>query len=98
MRRAARTDANQPAMVNDLRRLGYRVAITAQLGKGFPDLVVRHPTKETVMRLVEVKDPAQPPSKRALTEDEASFIRKWGAAVIVAERAEDVIKVMRAES
>ena len=40
-RRAARIDDNQTEIVAALRRVGCTVRITAQLGDGFPDLLVR---------------------------------------------------------
>jgi hypothetical protein len=40
MRKIAKTDENQPAIVEALRKAGCSVAITAQVGGGFPDLVV----------------------------------------------------------
>ncbi len=41
MRRAARIDDNQREIVEALRKAGATVRITAQLGDGFPDLLVR---------------------------------------------------------
>jgi hypothetical protein len=38
MRRAAKIDANQPELVKELRKLGFSIAFTFQLGKGFPDI------------------------------------------------------------
>ena len=40
MRLRAKTDVNQKAVVEQLRAIGATVAITSQLGKGFPDIVV----------------------------------------------------------
>ncbi len=94
MRRAARIDENQPALVKELRQAGYRVAVTSALGDGFPDLVVRHPNDQTALRLCEVKDPAKIPSKRKLTPDEQKFADIWGDAVVLIERFEDVAAVL----
>lgn len=93
-RRAARIDANQPALVKELRQAGYKVAITSGLGNGFPDLVVRHPTDQTALRLCEVKDPAKVPSARKLTKEEKEFAARWGDAVILIERFEDVTEAL----
>lgn len=92
MRRAAKVDDNQPQLVKDLRKMGYKVAITSQVGTGFPDLVVRHPSDQTALRLCEVKDPAKIPSKRRLRPGQEEFADEWGDAVILVERVEDVIE------
>ena len=93
MRRAARIDGNQSKIVRAARDLGYRVAITAALGKGFPDIVVFNPRRD-ILRLIEIKDPAQVPSARALTDDEKAFHAEWGRACAVVETVDDLIEVM----
>lgn len=74
MRRAARIDANQPAIVADLRRAGASVVSLAAIGKGCPDLAVGFRGRTY---LFEVKDPVQPPSGRKLTPDEQRFFETW---------------------
>jgi hypothetical protein len=54
MRRAAKIDATQLQAVEDLRRMGYSVAITSAVGKDFPDCVVG---KSGTDALVEFKTP-----------------------------------------
>lgn len=92
MRKRARVDANQPSLVKELRDLGYSVAITAQIGSGFPDLVVGKYGKNW---LLEVKDPAQPPSGRKLTIDEAAWHVEWKGQVAVVETVEDVLELTK---
>lgn len=89
MRKRGRVDANQPQMVKELRQLGYKVAITSNLGGQMLDLVVKAPGGDTV-RLIEVKDPAAKPSDRKLTDAEKDFIDEWGGACIIALTTEDV--------
>ena len=86
---AKRTDGNQTEIVEGLRKLGYSVAITSMMGKGFPDIVV---AKDFKTMLVEIKDPSQPPSKRKLTADASKFHAKWNDLVIVAETIHDITK------
>lgn len=91
MRRAAKVDANQPALVAQLRAAGYHVAPTHALGRGFPDLIVtgvRLPTGDVAALLVEVKD-----SRGKLTEDEQEWHAAYpeGGPLIVARCAEDVL-------
>ena len=50
--RAARTDANQAAIVSALEAAGWAVFSTASVGRGFPDLVCH---RRGAIRLVEVK-------------------------------------------
>ncbi len=90
-RRAARIDGNQNAVVEKLRRLGITVAITSALGDGFPDLVVGWRGRNV---LIELKDPAQPESKRKLTEDEKKFRDNWRGEVYTALNAGDVLHIL----
>lgn len=57
MRRRAKVDANQEAIVDAYRVAGWSVRSTAPLGEGFPDLVVSPPWDADYVFLVEVKIP-----------------------------------------
>lgn len=92
MRRARKVDANQPDIVEALRLLGCTVAITSDLGDGFPDLVVR---KGLVVRLVEVKDGAKPPSARKLTKHEQQFQQEWEPVYEIVESVDDAVRLAR---
>lgn len=74
MRRAARTDANQTAIVQALRDMGCTVQSLAAIGNGCPDLLVGY--KRATM-LLEVKDGTKPPSARRLTEDQIRWHGDW---------------------
>lgn len=80
-RRAARVDANQPSIVEALRAAGVRVAITSSLGDGFPDVVAYRPATG-LLRMLEIKDGAKPPSQRKLTPDEEEFAREFPVWVV----------------
>lgn len=91
MRRAAKVDANQPALVAQLRAAGYHVAPTHALGRGFPDLIVtgvRLPQGDVAALLVEVKD-----AHGRLTADEAAWHAAYpdGGPLIVAHGVDDVL-------
>lgn len=74
-RRAARTDANQTAIVKALRSFpGITVHSTAMVGDGFPDIVVGYADRAY---LFELKDPDKPPSARRLTPAEKKFAGLW---------------------
>lgn len=93
MRRAARTDANQQRIVEVLRGVGATVHPTHQLGAGFPDLVVGF---RGVNYLLEVKDGNKPPSKQALTDDEAEFITGWLGQVHIVNSDESALRAIGA--
>jgi hypothetical protein len=70
MRRAARVDANQTAIVTALRQAGARVWII-----GLPvDLLVGFRGKLTLM---ECKDGSKSPSRQAKTALQAKFFEDW---------------------
>ena len=79
MRRAAKTDRNQPEIVEALRKVGALVHPMHAVGGGFPDLLVGF---RGVVRLLEVKDGLAPPSQQALTPDQVKFHAVWPVAVV----------------
>ena len=85
-----RVDANQSTIVAELRDLGFLVAVTSDLGKGFPDIVVGDPRTGAVF-LCEVKNPEY---KWDLTEDEGRFHELWTGMVHIIEKTEDALRVM----
>lgn len=93
MRRIARTDANQKPIVEGLREIGASVAITSQLGTGFPDIVVGYKGRNY---LIEIKDGDKPPSQRKLTEDEVDFENKWRGQYAIAESLADAYVIIGA--
>ncbi len=81
MKQAARIDANQPDIVKHLRAIGCSVQSLAAVGHGVPDLLVG---RRAICVLIEVKDPAQAPSKRKLTTDQVEWHKLWKGQVGVA--------------
>ena len=73
-------DANHAEIAATFRNCGWSVADTADLGGGFPDLVVGY---QTVNYLIEVKDGSRPPSQRKLTAAETEFMRGWSGQYVV---------------
>jgi Holliday junction resolvase len=87
--RAHRRDLNQSAIVRVLRDAGATVVITADVGGGFPDLVVGWRGKTY---LVEVKNLTQ------LSEKQLEFIERWrGGPVIVLRTVDDVVRFLQEE-
>lgn len=92
MRRAAKVDANQKKIVKSLRGIpGVSVAITSQLGSGFPDLVIGY---KKVNYLIELKDGDKPPSARKLTADEESFYQSWKGQYVVCSSFDEIFKII----
>lgn len=89
--RAKRTDANQTAIVQALRKVGCSVTITSMVGDGFPDIVVGVNGKNF---LLEIKDKDQPPSKRVLTPEEKKFHEKWGGHVETVYSVDDALNIV----
>ncbi len=88
-----RVDSNQKQIVQSLRKLGFSVAITSMVGKGFPDIVVgRH----GVNYLFELKDGNKPASCQKLTLWEADFFATWKGKVEVATCLDDILKSFNA--
>ena len=90
--RARRIDGNQVAIVNALRKAGVTVAVTSRLGGGFPDLVASFAGKTV---LLEVKDPSQAPSDRALTPDEQRFHFTWQGTIGVVTTWQEAWDLLR---
>jgi hypothetical protein len=91
MRRAAKVDANQPAIIFALRSIGARVMPTHAVGQGFPDLVVSFRGRNI---LIEIKDGSKPPSARRLTPDQKIFHEGWDGELYVVESAEEAVRVL----
>ena len=96
MRRVARVDANQQAIVLAFRQMGCSVQSLAPIGAGCPDLVcgLHSHAGHTVNLLIEVKDGAKPPSRRRLTEEEARWHANWRGQVCIVESLEDVAQIV----
>jgi len=92
MRRAARVDANQAAIVAALRAAGATVQHLHQIGQGVPDLLVGYQGQNW---LLEVKDSSKPPSKRRLTPDEAAWVASWRGQAAVVSSVEEAIDLLR---
>lgn len=89
--RAAKIDANQPAIVHGLRAYGCSVQSLASIGKGTPDALCGY---RCVNFLFEIKDPAKPPSARKLTPDQTKWHADWKGAVYVIETLEQAIAII----
>ena len=91
MRRRAAVDRNHAEIRKVLRDLCVAVEDTSDVGRGFPDLVVK--TRRGTVLMVEVKDGSKPPSRRALTPDEQAFAGRWLSAYVVVSSVDEAIAV-----
>lgn len=93
MRRAARTDANQDAIVAALRAYGCSVQSLAALGKGCPDLLVGFRGQNWLM---ECKRQREDRKKRPdLTDDQVDWMRDWRGVVHVVLSADDALSFVK---
>jgi hypothetical protein len=93
MRRAAKVDATQAAIVSALRAAGAGVLSLAALGRGVPDLLIWY---RGGYLLLECKDGAKPPSHRKLTQDQQDWMAEWPGEVHVVLSPADALKAIGA--
>lgn len=94
MRRAAAVDSNHQQIIRTLEAAGCFVQSLATVGNGVADLLVCHRGR---LELLEVKDGKKPPSRRALTPDEAKWhakVARHGGRVWVVLCPEDALAAM----
>lgn len=91
MRRAAKVDANQAAIVNALREIGVTVQPLHAVGSGCPDLLCGFRGRNI---LIEVKDGDKYPSARKLTADQVKWHGGWKGQVAVVEDVDAAIAVV----
>ncbi|MVN78935.1 hypothetical protein GO988_21610 [Hymenobacter sp. HMF4947] len=91
LRTASRVDANQASIVRTLRAVGASVLHVHQLKNCF-DILVGYRGRTFLM---EIKDPAQPPSARELTPGEAEFKATWrGSTYHVVHTPQEAIAII----
>jgi Holliday junction resolvase len=82
-----RTDENQGEIIKALRKAGYTVEVTSNVGNGFPDLVT---CVSGAFVLLECKMP-----QKKLTAKEMKFHKKFlGCPVFVVYSAEDALLML----
>lgn len=97
MRRAAKVDANHNAIRKAFEDAGIWCYSTAQLGAGFPDLMVSRavPGVGPKTALIEIKDGSKPPSARMLTPQQLEFHARYPGACFVVTSVDDVVRVVQ---
>ena len=93
-RRAAKVDVNQPAIVAEIRALGWSVQHLHSLGQGCPDILVGVGKGQGKGKnyLFEIKNPEY---DGKLTDDEQDWHDSWRGQVAVVETIEDILEVVK---
>lgn len=91
MRRAARVDANQSAIVEALRVVGCTVQPLHAVGQGVPDLLVGYQGQNL---LIEVKDGSKPPSRQRKTDDQVIWHDAWRGQVVVVRNVKEALEAV----
>lgn len=92
MRRAAKIDANQPAIVNALRKAGAMVQSLAAIGDGCPDLLVGYANRTA---LIEIKDGSKVPSAQKLRPLQEDWHASWnGGTLATVNSVEGALRVL----
>jgi Holliday junction resolvase len=92
MRKAAKIDDNQKAIVNVLRQIGASVQSLAATGKGVPDLLVGY---HGINYLMEVKDGDKVLSKQKLTIDQEHWHNLWRGSVYIVKSVDEALKILQ---
>lgn len=94
MRRAARVDATQNAIIAALRRVG----ISAEYIKQPFDLVIYNPRKkETAFLECKTPRPTSEGGAHSLTKLQTDFIARWPGKVYIARTAEEAVRLVIGE-
>jgi Holliday junction resolvase len=91
MRKAAKIDDNQNAIVNVLRQIGASVQSLAATGKGCPDLLVGY---HGINYLMEIKDGDKVLSKQKLTIDQEHWHSLWRGSVHIVKSVDEALKIL----
>ena len=92
MRKAAKIDDNQKAIVNVLRQIGASVQSLAATGKGCPDLLVGY---QGINYLMEIKDGDKMLSKQKLTIDQEHWHTLWRGSVHIVKSVDEALKILQ---
>jgi len=86
-----RVDANQSAIVLNLRAVGATVQHLHEVGRGCPDILVGYHGENYLM---EIKDGSKPPSRRKLTPDEETFHLLWRGQVCIVNDTDEALQII----
>ena len=84
----SKSDANQPAIVEALRKAGYFVVDTHSMRHGFPDILAV--TKSGINVLIEIKSPGG-----RMTDDEEAFHAAFPGALGIVYSVDEALQLMQ---
>jgi hypothetical protein len=84
-----RTDSNQQAIINALRAMGCSVQDLSQVGRGCPDLLIGHKSKNYLLEVKFCGDRAP-----KLTECEEKWISLWDGQIGVITSIRDALAII----
>jgi hypothetical protein len=94
--RAAKIDANQPAIVDYLRSAGASVQILSAVGKGCPDLLVGWQGDNLLLEVKVPKGKGQ--SAGTLTDDQVTWHAAWRGQVVIVRTLADCDTILRCDA
>ena len=86
-----KADANQPEIVEAIRRAGATVLHLHTIGKGCPDICIGY---AGLSLLAEIKDGSKPQSAQRLTSDEQEWHDTWKGGVYIVRNVEDALNAV----
>jgi Holliday junction resolvase len=91
--KAARVDRNHAEIVAALRKVGATVQSLATAGRGVPDLLVGF---RGTTYLLEIKDGAKAPSKKALNDEQIAWHGKWrGGPLAIVDSVDAALRAIK---
>jgi hypothetical protein len=96
VRRAARVDENQRAIILALLEAGCDVLDLSAVGKGCPDLLVASPAHPHTLRLLEIKNPSKPKADQALTPAQERFHAAWKGDIHIVRTPAEALAIVGA--
>jgi hypothetical protein len=94
IRRAAKVDMNQPAIVSGLRSVGASVQLLHTVGGGCPDLLVGFRGQNYLLEVKNAKSADE--AERKLESDQREFFARWRGNVAVIATLDHALRVIGA--
>ena len=97
MRLRARSDCNQKSIVAGLRQVGATVYVTAQIGGGFPDLVVGFRGRNFLLEVkVRINKKSGASRLSPITGAQKSFASTWRGQYCLVSNSEEALRYIGA--
>lgn len=87
-------DSNENFLTGCLRKMGWTVQTTNQVGNGFPDAIA---TRGGIIVLIEFKLEVQAKPETQLTKPQLIFREKWPAPIYIVRSEYDCVDLYKTE-